>query len=123
MEMVSEVKYNFVDPQTGGKFLISSYRICIDTQGTKYVDKSTGKQAVNPDTGTILDMIKTEGPVEVPHFGKFSGTSKEGVQNLKKHFGGRAKKFDSGGAGRDIKDEKVKAFKDQIIERRKNGLM
>lgn len=113
-------KSNFKDPETGEEFFFPTIISGIKDGKPFYKDKWR-KELINDKTNNKLVPIPTEGPITVPMVSKFNPTSVEGQANIKKHFGGRAHKFDTKGAGRDERDQKVKDFKGQIMERAKDG--
>lgn len=114
---------NFKDEVTGEEFSISSFSSVINSNGSVTYKDKWRKELVNPATGNKLVLIEknTGEPIKVPFVAKFTATSREGQKNLKEHFGSRAQKFDSKGAGMEEKKEKVQKFQGQIIERAKEG--
>jgi len=112
---------NFKDPITGETFFCSPYRAVIVNDEVVYKDSRTGKEVVNPKTGTVLELIKDGAPIGVPLFAKFNHRSLEGQKNIKAHFGSRASRDNRVGTGRDEKDQKVNDFKKELGVRKKKG--
>jgi|SRR5690554_2001898 len=112
---------NFVDPITGEKFYITDFSLSFS--GGKVVYKNKNKEViVNPKTGGVLQFIeRSQGKIGVPMVSKFNPHSVSGRENLKAFFGERANKFDTKGAGGMAKEEQERKFKEQLIERRKEG--
>jgi len=112
---------NFKDPVTGEEFVITSFST-IFVNGEKVYKDNYRKELCNPKTGNKLVYIdRPPSDFGMPMVAKFNPTSIEGQKQIKQYFGERSKKFDTKGAGKDEKDQKVKDFKSQIIERAKDG--
>ena len=113
---------NFKDPDTGEEFYVSNFSSSFKGGETIYRDKYR-KELINPCTGNVLEFIpRPKEDFGLPSLGgKYNPATTEGQAAIKQHFGGRANKFDTKGAGRDEKDQKVGDFKKQIMERAKDG--
>lgn len=112
---------NFRDPETGEEFYIAAYSSSF--KGGKMIHRdSSKKELVNELTGNVLEFIpRPKEEFGMPMMAKFNAKNEEGRQNIQDHFGSRATKFDTKGAGRDTKDQKQKDFSSSILERAKDG--
>lgn len=112
---------NFKDPKTGEEFSIPS-SITSFKGGEKVHKDKYGRELINPKTNNkLIEIPRDQSEIGMPKILSFTTSSQEGRQKIQKHFSSRSTKFDTKGAGRDEKDQKNKDFKDQIIERAKDG--
>lgn len=119
---MAKERRNFKDPVTGEKFFIPTHSTSFDSAGNKVYRDKYRKELVNEKTGNKLVSIprKTDYSKGMPMVSKFNATSPEGQANIKKHFGSRANKFDTQGAGRDERDARVQDFKDGMGIKKKH---
>jgi hypothetical protein len=114
---------NFKDPVTGEEFSISEYTTSFKAGDRVYKDKYR-KELINPKTGNKLVLIpRNKEEIGMPTILGFSSSSEAGREKIRNHFQKRATNFDTKGAGRDEKDQKSSDFKQQILERAKDGKM
>ena len=112
---------NFRDPTTGQEFHITEFSSSLKDDQTIYKDRYR-KELINEETGVKLEFIpRPKEDFGMPVVSSYNASSSSGQDNLVKHFGGRAKKFDTTGAGRDTKDQINGDFKKQILENAKDG--